>query len=180
MTARAEYSAEEWALLTDAPTLVEVAVALADGSGFFETVTEGVRSGVVRYQGKLRYPGNELVAALTTPRPGDVGQEHHLPEFQEEGDSTAVAVGRLRQAAVKWCKDAMALLAERSNPEEAAGYAAWVLDVAKAAATAVRHRSGIFAAPGPVVDEPELEVLEQVARALGVELGELPVEATDA
>jgi hypothetical protein len=180
MTARSEYTAEEWALLFDAPTLVEVAVALADGSSFFETAAEGIRSGVVRYQGKVRHPGNELVAALTTPEPGDIMEDHRLPEFQEEGDSAAVAVGRLRQAAVKWCKDAMALLAERSNPEEAAGYAAWVMDVAKAAATAVRHKDGFFGAPGPVVDEPELEVLEQVARALGVDVGELLAEEADA
>jgi hypothetical protein len=70
----------------------------------------------------------------------------------------------------------MALLADRSTPQEAGGYAAWVMDMAKAAAVARRHKDSMFAAPGPIVDTEERDTLREIADALGVSVGELPSE----
>lgn len=173
MTARAEYTAEEWALLSEAPMLAELAVAFADGSRLLETLAEVARAGVVRYQGAARHPGNELVAALARPQREDA-TERKLPELQKVSESSAEALPRLRAAALKWCRDAMALLQERSNPTEAAGYAAWIMDSAVAAATAARHKESLFAPKGPAVDAAERHMLAQLAEALGVEVGALP------
>ncbi|MDO8963540.1 MAG: hypothetical protein Q7W30_03510 [Coriobacteriia bacterium] len=174
MTARAEYTADEWVLLLVAPQAAAMAVAFADGAGFFETVGEAVIAATVQARGKERYPDNELIAALIDNR--ERVDPSRLPQPQRAGEPDTGVMERLREFAVEGCRDAMALLAERSNAVEAGGYASWVMESAKAAATATRHRDGLFGAKGPTVDAQERAMLGEIAKALGIEVGALPEE----
>lgn len=175
MTARAEYTGDEWVLLLATPQTVAVAVAFSDGSALFETVSETILASVTQVGGKERHQGNELIAALIDHR--ERISPARLPQPQQVGESAADVRQRLRSLAVGECREATALLAERSNPAEAAGYAAWVMEVAKAAAFAVRHKDGWFAEKGPTVDDEERDILTEIAAALSVPVGELPDEA---
>jgi len=174
VTARAEYTVDEWVLLHVAPQAVVGAVAFADGAGLFETVGEAVMAAVAQARGKERFPGNELIAALIDDR--ERMDPARLPQPQELGEDPESVRRRLHALALEKCREVAALLAERSNPREAAGYAAWVMEIAKTAATTARHKDGIFSEKGPRVGTQERAVLAEIAEALGVELGELPVE----
>lgn len=173
MTARAEYTRDEWTLLIAAPQAAIAAVVFSDGTALFETIAEGVAAAMAQMRGKEHFAGNELVGALIDNR--ERIEPARLAQPQQVGESAESVIARLRTLAIEECTDAMALLAERSHPAEAAGYAAWVMESAKAAALARRHRAG-FGAKGPVVDAQEREMLESIAEALGTEIGELPDE----
>lgn len=175
MTARAEYTSDEWALLLATPQTVAVAVAFADGGGFFETVGETVMASVAQIGGKERHPDNELIAALIDHR--ERIDPARLPQPQQVGETAEDVRRRLQSLAIGECREATALLAERSNAGEAAGYAAWVMEVAKAAAVTARHREGLFGAKGPAVDVEERTLLTGIADALNTDAGELPVES---
>lgn len=174
MTARAEYTGDEWVLLLATPQTVAVAVAFSDGGALLETVTETVLASVTQISGKERHRGNELIAALIDHR--EPISPARLPQPQQLGEAAADVRQRLRALAIGECREVMALLAERSNPGEAEGYAAWVMEVAKAAAFAVRHKDGWFGAKGPTVDDEERAILTEIAAVLNVSVGALSEE----
>jgi len=173
MTARAEYTRDEWALLIAAPQAAIGAVVFADGTAFFETISEGVAAAMAQMRGKEQFAGNELVAALIDNK--ERIEPARLAQPQQVGETPEDVLARLKTLAIEECRDAMALLADRSHPAEAAGYAAWVLESAKAAALARRHGPA-FGAKGPAVDAQEREMLELIAEALGSDVGDLPAE----
>jgi hypothetical protein len=169
MTARAEYSAEEWDLLRLTPYAAALAVAFSDGSGVIESLRESVAAVVSQAGGLQRYPDNELIGALLRDRTAD-GQDAVRDEL--EGVAPSEAAARLLAAALERCRRAIAVLEDRSSESERDGYLHWAMDVARAAALAVRH-GGLFSR-GPLADDQERAVLADIAEALGVEVGDLP------
>jgi tellurite resistance protein len=170
MTARAEYTAEEWQLLRMTPYAAGMAVAVADGIGVTETVRESVALVVAQSEGLKRYPDNELIKSLLFDRSADKPQAAVLTP--EEGADRSRMGEQVRDAALRDCRGAVALLGERSPAAERGGYLRWVMDTARAVALAARS-GGLFSR-GPLVDDAERAVLEEIASALGVEVGELP------
>jgi len=170
MTARAEYTAEEWQLLRMTPYAAGMAVAVADGVGVIETLRESVALVVAQSEGAKRYPDNELIKSLIYDRSADTPQQAVLKPG--EGADRSRMAEQVRDTAMEDCRSVVALLEERSQAAERAGYLGWVMDAAKA--TALAARSGGLFSRGPLVDEAERAVLGQIAEALGVELGELP------
>jgi hypothetical protein len=172
VTARAEYTAEEWQLLKVTPYAVGMAVVFSDGAGVIETLRESVALVVAEVEGLQRYPDNELISALANDRNSDA--EQGAARVDLEGVAPEDAPAHLRDSALDDCRRAVALLADRSSQSETDGYLHWVIDVARAAALAVRH-GGLFSR-GPLVDSQERSILADVGKALGVEVGELPAE----
>lgn len=169
MTARAEYTHDEWVLLLTAPQAAIGAVAFADGAGLLEIVAEGFAAAVTQARGKERYPGNELIGALIGN--AERVDPARLPQPQQAGEDAASVRARLIELAVDECREAMRLLGERTNTAEASGYAGWVMEAARAAASARRHKEGLLGAKGPVIDAQERDVLMKIADALGVDSG---------
>ena len=174
MTARAEYTDEEWNLLDMTPYAVGAALSFADGAGFFETLGEMTALEAARARGPQRYPGNELVAALVTDR----ATPRSLPPVPrtDEGSGTEDAAATLRRMALQDCRDVVALLEERSHAAEAEGYKRFLMGLAVATATASRH--GGWFSRGPLVDEQERQLLCEVSAILGIEVGDLPQGVT--
>ena len=170
MTARAEYTAEEWQLLRMTPYAAGMAVAVADGVGVIETLRESVALVVAQSGGVKRYPDNELIESLIYDRSAGTPQQAVLKPG--EGADRSRMAEQVRDTAIEDCRSVAALLEERSQAAERAGYLGWVMDAAKA--TALAARSGGLFSRGPLVDAAERAVLGQIAEALGVELGELP------
>lgn len=169
MTARPEYTTAEWTLLQLTPFTVGLAMSFADGSGILETFNEVAALATERAQGAGRYPGNELVAALLADRV----QPAPPPIEPAPGGATAIDVaGTLRERAVEDCRSVVALLKERSNPDEADGYKGFLMDIARATAAAYRH--GGWLKHGPVIDEQERSLLCDLSDVLGVEIGAVP------
>jgi hypothetical protein len=172
VTARAEYTAEEWQLLRTTPYAAGMAVTMADGVGVIETLRESVAMVVAQAEGTKRYPDNELIKALLFDRSTDTAPTA-APKKADAADPSRMAE-QMRDSAVEDCRRAAALLDERSHAVERSGYLRWVMDTAKAAAVAARS-GGLFSRD-PIVDGSERAVLEAIAEELGVEVGELATE----
>lgn len=170
MTARAEYTAEEWQLLRFTPYAVGMAVVFSDGAGVIETLRESIALVVAQVEGVQRYPENELIGAIATDRSTDASQGTARVDL--EGVAPEDAPAHLRESALDDCRKAVALLTDRSSQSEKDGYVHWVMDVARAAAMAVRH-GGIFSR-GPLVDAQESTILADIAEVLAVDMDELP------
>lgn len=170
MTARAEYTEEEWTLLQMTPYAIGFAMAFSDGTGVIETLSETAALLAERAAGAQRYPGNELVSALLSD-PGHETPEPDRPELDEER-SVDDATAALTAKALADAAAVRELLDERSHERERDGYLHWMMDVARATALASRH--GGWLRRGPRVDEAERALLCRLADALGVEVGALP------
>jgi hypothetical protein len=172
MTARAEYDDQEWTLLQMTPFAVGFAVSFADGSGALETFWEVAALVAERARAIEHYPGNELLAALfedkgLTGRPPDDA----VPDATAGPDGIAAA---LRDRALEDCRAVVALLEDRSHPDEAEGYKRYLMDMARATAEASRH--GGWLSRSARVDEQERALLCEVADVLGVPVGGPPGE----
>jgi hypothetical protein len=172
MTARAEYTDDEWTLLRMTPFATGMAVVFADGPGLFETFREAVALVREVSAGPTRHEGNELIAALMAHSfdPGAPEVRPVTPEMAAAGPDRIAA--ETRRAGLDHVARARALLDERSSETESLGYRQWVMDVARAVATATRHGGRLSG--GPLVDRAECEILGEIADALGVEEGQLP------
>lgn len=165
MTARAEYTLEEWTLLITAPQAAIMAVIFSDGVGVLEPLAEAVAALAEQVRGPQRFERNELIGALVTNR--ESVEPAKLPQPQGWDETPDQVFKRLRHMAIQRCRAAMQLLAERSNPREAEGYAQWVLASARAAAEARRHKRGLLGPAEERVDEQEKAMLDEIAEALG-------------
>lgn len=172
MTAKAEYTAEEWQLLRLTPYAVGMAVVFSDGAGLLESLRESIALIVAEVEGVQRYPANELIRTLAGDRSSDTQKSGATADL--EGVSAEDAPTHLLSTALADARRVVDLLTERSSEGEREGYLHWVMDVARAAALATRH-GGVFSR-GPLVDDQERAVLADVAKALGVDVGDLPVE----
>jgi len=169
MTARAEYTNEEWTLLQMTPYVVGLAMSFADGSGVLETFNEVAALATERARGAEQYPGNELVASLLADR------EQPAPppiEPAPRGSAAVDVASTLRARAVEDCRSVVTLLEERSHADEADGYKRFLMDIARATAMAYRH--GGWLKHGTVIDEQERSLLCTLSDVLGVELGAVP------
>lgn len=175
MTARAEYTRDEWTLLHTAPQAAIMAVIFSDGVGVVEPLAEAVAALAEQIQGPRKFEHNELIAALMTNK--ESIEPANLPQPQGWDETPDQVFKRLRHQAIHQSRAAMQLLTERTNEREATGYAEWVLSAAKAAAVARQHRKGFFGSSQPVVDEAECAMLGEIAEALGIPVGELPADA---
>jgi hypothetical protein len=169
MTSRAEYTNEEWTLLQMTPFAAGLAMSLSDGSGVLETFSEVAALATERARGGELYPGNELVAALLADR------EQPTPPPLEPAPGGAAAMdvaSTLRARAVADCRAVIALLEERSHQSETEGYKRFLMDIARATATAYGH--GGWFRRGPLIDEQERSLLCELSDVLGVEIGTVP------
>jgi hypothetical protein len=169
MTARAEYTTEEWTLLQMTPFAVGLAMSFADGSGVLETFNEVAALATERTRGAGHYPGNELVAALLADR----GQPAAPVIPPAIGGAAPTDLGsELRARAIEGCRAVVALLEDRSSADEADGYKRFLMDIARVTAMASRH--GGWLSRGPAIDEQERSLLRDLSDVLGVDVGEVP------
>jgi len=160
MTARAEYTYDEWALLYTAPIIVALAVSYAEPGGVArEMISSVIMEGMVGQ----RYPGNELLGALWTTKGGTppaVSSPTHLePEHLKE---------QTLEQALDACRKVMTILEDRSNADEAGEYRRFLGDVAVAAAEAART-GGFFGIGGVLVTPAERTAVDAIREALGLE-----------
>ena len=150
MTTKADFNAEEWSTVVEAPLLAGLRVVAADRGG---TVRESLAMGQVYAQARQQHGQSELLDELVSSPPA-MNQER----LREAGDVAAATTARLR--------DAVATLERHATPDEVAAYRRFVVDVAEAAARA--HKEGGFVGiGGKQVSEAEQAALDEVAAAVG-------------
>jgi hypothetical protein len=150
MSKKADFNAEEWSTVVEAPLLAGLRVVAADRGG---TIRESMAIGRVYAAARERRGESELLDELVSSAPAvDEGR------VRSAGDVAAAADESLRSA--------VRILESKATPEEVEGYKRFVLDVARAAAEA--HKEGGFIGiGGRQVSEAEQAELDALAATLG-------------
>ena len=149
MTNKADFNAEEWSKIVEAPFLAGMRVVAAERGG---TIRESVAIGRVYTEARQAQGESELLDQLVASPPA-VDPEG----LKGQGDIATVSADRLREA--------IRLLSEKAAPEDVEAYKAFVQKVAQAAAEA--HKEGGFVGiGGKPVSEAEQAALDELRTLL--------------
>ncbi len=150
MKKKAEFNAEEWSTVVEAPVLAGMRVVTAHRGG---TIRESLAMGKVYTHAREQHGENELLDELVSSPPA-MDQER----LRAAGDLSRASAERLREA--------IELLEQKASPEEVEAYKRFVASVAEAAAKA--HKEGGFIGiGGKEVSESEQAALDEIAATLG-------------
>jgi hypothetical protein len=149
MTARADFTVQEWQVLRDGPPSAALLVAAAQRGG---TVRESLA----------------LAEAYLLER-GDRGHGPLLDEIvswtPEVGRMRYRSVEELRERCTQNLRDAVEVLRERATPAEVDEYRRFILGLAERIARA--HGDGFLGLSDPRVSDAERAAVEGIADALG-------------
>ena len=164
MVAKTDLTTEEWNLLLGAPSLAATAVTLADPSGIFGMLKEGMAS------------GRAVLAAMKDPHADALA--HALAEDLATADGRHAVTATLKatlsgkppaeaKAAVLDSLSRIAALVDQRAPAEAAGFKAWLLHIAEQASEASTE-GGFMGFGGVRVSDAEKATLADLRRAFGL------------
>lgn len=150
MTKKADFNAEEWSTIVEAPLLAGMRVIAASRGG---TIRESIAMSKTYSQARQQQGHSELLDELVASPPS-IDSER----VRASGDVATASTQRLR--------DAVALLEAKAAPEETEAYKSFVLSLAQTAANA--HREGGFlGVGGKQVSDEEQAALDDIAATLG-------------
>lgn len=163
MATQSTFTAEEWAALRLAPSLVAGGVSAADPSGIFGSIKEataGMHGMLEAYQsGK----GLELFQALAADRsiPGMPDPKSLLGDGNREQQ-----LANLKKTVLERVKSAATLVASKGSAEEARAYKQMIVAVAERAANASKE-GGFLGFGGVRVSAAEQSFINEVKAAIG-------------
>ena len=144
MTTKADFNADDWERLAQAPAFAGLMVILADrGGSFRESIALGKTYAAARREG-----GSELLEQVVASPP-HVHPKSVTPDELPE---------RVREA--------IRIVEQKATPEEAEEYRQFILRVADVVAHAHKE-GGVLGIGGTEVSEQEQAVLDQLASTLG-------------
>jgi hypothetical protein len=155
MATKADFNAEEWSTIVEAPLLAGMRVVAADRGG---TIRESLAIGKVYSEARRVQGQSELLDELVASPPAIDRQR-----LQGAGDVAGVSTDRLREA--------LRLMSEKGSAEDVDSYKRFVVAVAQAAAEA--HKEGGFIGiGGKRISEDEKAALDEIRAALDGDEGE--------
>jgi hypothetical protein len=144
MTGKADFTEEEWELVTGAPPSAGLIVVAAQRGGTFR---ESLALGKAYGEARKQHGASELLDAVTGAKPKmDHTRFHSFDELKQHG------LERLRAA--------IDLLERKATPEEVADYGRFVATLAHKVAAA--HRED-----GVSVSEAEQAAIDEIASTIG-------------
>ena len=150
MAAKADFNADEWTTVVEAPVLAGMRVVTASGGGKFR---ESLAIGRVYSEARQGQGKSEFLDALVSSPPAVDPQS-----LQGGGDLASLSSSRLREA--------LQLVSEKGSAEDVDAYKQFVVSVARAAAEA--HKEGGFIGiGGKQISEEEQVALDEIERELG-------------
>lgn len=162
MAKQSDFTAEEWALLLEAPMLAGMAVSAAEPSGLFGMLKESFATGRLLVAANADAGANELVKAVAAAYETAEGRK-----AASEGLRTKLGQGQpgeIKGRALDGLRQVAALLAAKA-PADAAGFKAWLNHVATAVAEAAGE-GGFLGFGGVKVSEAEKATLTEIGAAL--------------
>jgi hypothetical protein len=146
MTAKADFTEEEWNVVREGPAAAGVLVLMAQGGGSFRETWALAKS----YAEARKQPGqSQLLDELASEKP-DVERHSTREEQESEG--------------LKGLSEAIALLEQKATPEEVEGYRTFVLAVARKVAEAHEEE-------GQPISAAEQAAIDKVASTIGTAAG---------
>jgi hypothetical protein len=143
MTGKADFAAEEWELILEAPPSAGLIVMTADRGGTFR---ESFSMAKAYTEARQRHGESELLDEIVSSKP--------------KVDRSARSPEDLRARGLQHLLDAVAVLERKATPQELEDFRRFVLTVADRVASA--HREG-----GQQVSDAERAAIEEIATALG-------------
>ncbi|MGD0167696.1 MAG: hypothetical protein ABSC51_10500 [Gaiellaceae bacterium] len=146
MTGKADFTKEEWELISEGPPSAGLIVVTAQRGGTFR---ETFAIGKVYVEARRLHGESQLLDEIVAAKPE---RDHaHYRSFED-----------LKQNGLQHLRDAVALLEQKATPEEVAAYKRFVLSVADKVANA--HREG-----GVNVSDSEQAAIDEITAALGAD-----------
>ena len=156
MTKKADFNAEEWSTIAEAPLLAGMRVIKAARGG---TIRESLALGQTYAKARQQQGESELLDDLVSAPPS-------------VDPNRARAAGDLASASSERLREALRVLDEKASPEEVDAYKRFVLTAAEAAANA--HKEGGFmGVGGKQVSDEEQAALDDIAATLQLGGGSL-------
>lgn len=150
MTKKADFNADEWSTLVEAPVLAGMRVVTAGRGG---TIRETMAMGKIYAAARQQQGESELLDDLISSPPA-----MDPKRVGSTGDIKGVADERLREA--------VGILETKATAEEREAYKGFVVTLAEAVANA--HKEGGFMGVGGTqVSEDEQKALDEIAATLG-------------
>jgi hypothetical protein len=159
MTAKSDFTDEEWTRVRRAPFVAGMAISLADPGGPIELAKESSAS----LKSATNPPSREqLLAEIALDIQSMVQQRQNpLSDFKPTDASQA------RQQIVDELREVSTIVSSKATPEEAAAFKQWLLTTSQAAADAAKE-GGFLGFGATQVSEGEQSMLDQVRTAIGV------------
>lgn len=149
MTKKADFNAEEWSLVLEAPPIAGLIVITAQRGG---TLRESISLGKAYAEAREAHGNSELLDAIVAERP------EMDPKKYETMDA-------LREGGLAKIREALALLEQKAAPEEVEDYKKFIVGLAERAAHA--HKSGGFLGiGGDEVSDAERAAMDEINAAL--------------
>jgi len=143
MTAKGDFTDQEWDLVREGPATAGMIVVTADKGGSFR---ETFAMAKAYAEARQHHGESEFLDELVSSGPKSGHRAHSSEELREQG------LQRIREAAE--------LLGRKATPEEVEGYRAFVIKLAEKVADAHREH-------GEQVSERERAAITEIAGSLG-------------
>jgi hypothetical protein len=162
MTARTDFTPEEWITLRNVPHLVAASMMIAGNSGL-GTFKESFATAQGLYAGLSS--DNAVIRDLAAREEAMAGQQFIRSQVSF-GQTHAEVYGKLRSLAMAELDKAVALLGAKGTPADVAAYKKWVSDIANRVANAAKE-GAFLGLGGERVSEGETALLEELGSKLG-------------
>jgi hypothetical protein len=144
MTTKADFTAEEWGLVLEAPPSAGIIVVTAQRGG---TLRETLAMAKAYGEARRLHGESELLDEIAAAKPERDHSHYH-------------SVEELKQHGLQHLRDAISLLEQKASPQEVEDYRRFVINLATKVAHA--HREG-----GQEVGAAEQAALDDIAASLG-------------
>jgi hypothetical protein len=160
MTAKSEFTEEEWARLGRAPLVAAMAISLADPGGPIEAIKETSAALKTVLEAAQSGGYGDFVQAVAK----DVAEKAQHRENPMSGFKPRGA--QARDQVLDELRAVNALLVEKTTPEETAEFREWLRTAAQRAASAAKE-GGFLGFNAQRVSEGEQQMLERLGEIFG-------------
>lgn len=164
MAGKADFTPEEWARVAASPMVAAMAVTAADPSGLWGLLKEAMAGGWSLVEARRDPAAQPLVKAVADDITASETREAARERMQAQFKGAQLAEIRTRAIAEL---RGVAALVQAKAPQDAAGFKAWLQEVAVKAAEA-GNEGGFLGFGGVAVSDAERATLAEIAAALGL------------
>jgi hypothetical protein len=164
MADKSSFTPDEWKVILSSPMLAGMAVSLAEPSGLWATLKEGMTGARAVLTAKDAPGAGDLLKALSAAMETSEGRGASQEELK--ADLAAKTPAELKQQALAKLAQASQIL-DAKAPAEAAAFKAWLKGVAQQVAEA-STTGGFLGYGGIQVTDAEKATIGEVAKALNI------------
>lgn len=158
MTAKSDFSEDDWSRIARAPFVAGMAISLADPGGPIEATKETIAT----LKSATNPPSREQLLAEVALEIQAMAQQRRSPLRGYRPSADGPPAG---EQVLEELRAVQALVAARAEPEEAAAFGRWLVTAAQAAADAAKE-GGFMGFGAQQVSDREAAMLDQVRAAV--------------